>query len=170
MAKNVGNWFENAKTVLDKIQNLNVSGAQVGTIVFSASSGTAGATAGWVNTAGYATLPASQTDSDFIIPITVNIGDTIESFKVMGQIDSAGNSVTFDAALWRNVPAVGGTASSSIGAITQVVVTADTLLASEKVLATPEVVASNESYYVYIEGTTAGTTDIEVVSIEVTLA
>ena len=169
MATNIGNWFENGNKVLDRTQNLNSSGVQTGVNIFPSGIGHASASAaGWV-VDGFAALPASKTAAAVIIPIHASVGDTIESYKVIGQIDSAGGAATLDAVLYRVTEAVGGFTSTNIGAITQVSATADTLVGSSKTLATPEVVALGASYFVSVTGTTAASTDIEVISIEVTI-
>lgn len=153
------------------------AGAVVQTRIISipAFTGVRGATSsvGWIVAAsdkGLATLAASATADTLVIPIVgLGIGDTVTAFKITGQIDSAGNTATLDADLRKVTPAVAGTADASIGAITQVSVTADTLVASSKTLAAAEVIASGESLYLLVTGTTAGTTDIEVSSVELTV-
>lgn len=134
--------------------------------------GKAGATGGWVVTGadkGLATLPQSQTASTLVIPVFVEEGDIITAFKITGQVDSAGGAVTLDADLRKLTPAAGGTADASIGAIAQVAKTADYLVSDSKTLAAAETVASGETFYVLVAGTTAGTTDVEVASVEVTV-
>lgn len=140
----------------------------------SASIGRAGATAGWAAPSAHASmtnsglvgLPASQTASTWVIPITgLKVGDTITAFKVAAQIESAGGAVTLDADLRKLTNAAANPTDASIGGITQVAVTADTAVASSKTLDTPEVVAADEQYYVLITGTTAGSTDVQLLGI-----
>jgi len=99
----------------------------------------------------------------------VKVGDTITAFKIVGQIDSAGNAVTLDAELRKLTSAVDGVADVSVDSITQISVSADTIVADEKVLGTPEVVAADETYYVLVTGTTGATTDIELQGATVTV-
>lgn len=107
-------------------------------------------------------LPASKTGSTFVLPLTgLKVGDTISSFKVIGQIESAGGAVTLDADLRKVTTVAADSTDASIGGITQVAVTADTVVAESKTLDTPEVVAANETFYVLVTGTTAGSTDIQ---------
>jgi len=133
--------------------------------------GKAGTTAGWVvGTAnlGEVALPASQTGSTLVIPVTdLNIGDVVESFKVIAQIESAGNTVTLDADLRKLTNAAADPTDASIGAITQVSVTTDTAVASAKTLAAAETIASGESLYLLLTATTAASTDIRLLGVEV---
>lgn len=134
-----------------------------------------GATAGWVVAAAddkaLVTLPASQTASTLAIPVTIplKVGWTITAFSVIAQIESAGGAVTLDADLRKQTNAAGDPTDASIGAITQVSVTADTAVASSKTLATPEVVAATETFYVLVTATTAGSTDIALQGITLTV-
>ena len=134
----------------------------------------AGTTAGWTVGAGdnlgnLATLPASQTASTLVVPITgLKVGDTITSFKVVGQIESAGNTATLDADLRKLTATAAGNADASVGAITQISVTADTKITTEKTGLT-EVTAADESFYVLLTGTTAASTDVDLMSITVTV-
>lgn len=128
-------------------------------------------TTGWVATGNdttAVTLAASQTAEIFVFPIEgLQLGDTIVSYKVIGQIESAGGSVTLDADMRKLVNAAADPADSSIGAITQVAVTADTAVASSKTLATAELIASGDHVYMLVTGTTAGSTDIQLLGVEV---
>lgn len=133
-----------------------------------------GGTAGWVvgaanNLPYLATMAASQTAGTLVLPIDgLRVGDTIKSFKVIAQIESAGGTVTLDAALRAVTNVAAEPTDASIGAITQVSVTADTAVASEKTGLT-EVVTSGKSYYLLLTGTTAASTDIILQHCEVTV-
>lgn len=131
-----------------------------------------GATAGWAavgaTNLGEATLPASQTASTLVVPIRgLKVGDTITAFKVVAQIESAGGAVTLDADLRKLTNAAGDPVDASVGAITQVAVTADTAVAAAKT-GLAEIVAADEWLYVLITGTTAASTDIRFLGITVT--
>lgn len=147
------------------------SGGNRSTLFIPAGVGRAGTTAGWVNTGtnlNQATVAASQTSATFTIPIVgLQVGDTIESFKVVAQIESAGNTATLDADLRKLTNAAADPVDASVGAITQVSVTADTAVASSKTLATADVVASGESFYLLLTATTAASTDIRLLGVEV---
>ena len=134
----------------------------------------AGATAGWTvaaaaNTA-LVTLAASQTASTLVIPIRVplKVGWKITGFSVIAQIESAGGTVTLDAALRKQTNAAGDPVDASVGAITQVSVTADTAVSSAKT-GLSEIVAADETFYILITGTTAASTDIALQGITLTV-
>ncbi len=134
-----------------------------------------GATAGWtlgggaVDTGLMGTVAASQTNGTLVVPVpNLKIGDTITAFQVNGQIESAGGAVTLDADLRVMTAVSTGSTDGSVGAITQVSVSADTLVAQEKT-GLSQAVAAAEGYYVLLTGTTAASTDIELVNIEVTV-
>jgi len=134
--------------------------------VCSTAGARAGATAGWVVTGadvGQATLPASQTASTMVIPVNLplKVGSTITAYSIIAQIESAGQTVTIDAALYKITNAAGDPTSADIGSITQVSVTADTASAASKTLAAPEVVAAGETFYLLITATTGSLTDIQ---------
>lgn len=143
------------------------------TITQSAFNAAVGATGGFVVTGvdkALLVLPASQTASTAVIPISgLMEGDVITAFKITGQVESAGGTATLDADLRKLTPAAAGTADASIGAITQISKTADYAVADSKTLAAAETVASGESFYVLVTGTTAASTDLEVSSIELTV-
>lgn len=137
----------------------------------------AGTTAGWVVNAGddlglLATVPQSQTASTLVIPISgLKVGDTITGFHLVGQIDSAGNTVTLDADLRSLTAAAAGHTDASVGAITQVSVTADTALSSantEKASLT-QAVGATTTFYVLVTATTGATCDIEIQGVAVTV-
>lgn len=137
-----------------------------------------GATAGWVvgggaiNTGLLATLPASQTASTLVVPITgLRVGDTITGFHLMGQIESAGNTATLDADLRKHTVSAGDPTDASVGAITQISVTADTAINSGNSTKSglAEVIAANETFYVLLTGTTAAATDVAMMGIAVTV-
>jgi hypothetical protein len=119
---------------------------------------------------GAALCPASQSGATLVVPISgLKVGDTIAAGKVIAQIESAGNTVTLDCDFRKLTNAAADPADASLGAITQVSVTADTAVAAEKTFATPEVVASGEQYYALITVTTTGSTDVQVLGVETTV-
>lgn len=135
----------------------------------------AGATAGWVVGAGdnvsLVTLPASQTGSTLVVPIPAKVGSTITGFHLVGQIESAGNAVTVDAALRKHTAAAADVADASVGAITQLSVTADTIMSSANTekASLSEVVGADETFYVLITATTGASTDIALQGVAVTV-
>lgn len=128
-----------------------------------------GATAGWVknNDTGTAKCPASQTGSTMTIPVSLEIGTTIKSFMVSGQLESAGNGVTLDADLRYTTAAAGALVDASLGAITQISKTADYLVADSKTLTTPHKTISGNHYYVLVTATTGAVTDLDLNALEI---
>lgn len=148
-------------------------------IVNAAGQGKVGATAGFVVAAGddvaLVTCPAEQTAATLVVPLTgLKVGEVINAFHLLGQIESAGGTVTVDADLRKHTTAAADVADASVGTITQVEVTADTALgaANSRVASLGEVVAEDATYYVLITATTAAATDIALqgVAVEVTPA
>lgn len=134
-----------------------------------------GGTAGWtlgggtVNTGLCATMAASQTAGKLVIPITgLKVGDIITAFSVVGQIESAGGTVTLDADLRKHTAAAADVADASVGSITQISKTADYAISDAKTGLT-EVVAADETFYVLLTGTTAASTDIALQGITLTV-
>ena len=116
-----------------------------------------------------ATLAASLTAETMIIPISgLTVGDTIKAFTIHAQIESGGNTVTIDADL-RNIDnTAADPVDASVGAITQVSVTADTAVATAKT-GLSHVVLATDSYYILITATTGATTDIQMINSNVTV-
>lgn len=145
-------------------------------IISAAGAAKVGATSGWVvagaNDTALVTCPASQTGSTLVVPITgLKVGDTITSFHLVGQVESAGNTATVDADLRKMTAAAADVSDASVGAITQLSVTADAIMSSsntEKASLT-EVVAADETFYVLITATTAASTDIALQGVAVTV-
>lgn len=137
-------------------------------IVPAGSLGKVGGTAGWVIAAAdnvnLATCPASQTAAKLVVPApTLNVGDIITGYHLIGQIESGGNTATLDADLRKQTAAAADVTDASIGAITQISVTADTAITaanSTKTLASAETVGADETFYVLLTATTAAATDI----------
>lgn len=133
-----------------------------------------GATAGWnVETANdlayLADLPASQTGSTLVIPITgLEIGATVTTVNLVGRIESAGGTVTLDAEVRRHTAAAGSIGDAQVSTMVQIVATADTLLDGTNASQTPsEVVADLESLYLLVTGTTAASTGVELIAVRV---
>lgn len=132
-----------------------------------------GTTAGWVvqpaSNLYEATLPQSQTGSTLVVPVRgLKVGWTITGFKVVLQIESAGNTVTVDADLRKLTNAAGDPVDASVGTITQVSVTADTAVAATKT-GLSDAVAADEWFYILITATTGATTDIRYLGCTVTV-
>lgn len=135
-----------------------------------------GATAGWVITGGtdklHATLPASQTASTLVIPVSgLNVGDTITAWDLNGQVESAGGNVSMTANLRKQLNAAADNTDSSVSSDTSGTLTADTILSSTNVGASGlnEVVTADAAYYILVTATTAGSTDIDLTHATVTV-
>lgn len=138
-----------------------------------------GATAGWVITGGtnigHATLPASQTNSTLVIPITgLAIGDQVTAVAVVGQVESGGNNVTLTMDVRKLSAAVAtDLTDASLGTDNVGTLTADTLLTDAngnlKTTGLTETLDATESLYVLLTGTTAASTDIDIMSLVVTV-
>jgi hypothetical protein len=137
-----------------------------------------GATSGWtvgggaVNTGLTATMAAGQTGGTLVVPISgLKVGDTITSFHLIGQVESAGNNVTIDADLRKLTAAAADVADASVGAIAQLVVAVDTILSATNTnkASLTEVVAADETFYVLLTATTTASTDIALQGVAVTV-
>jgi hypothetical protein len=133
----------------------------------SADTGKVGATAGWAprgaNNLIAATLPASQTNSTLVIPLPgLRVGDEILGFSLLGQIESAGNTASISANLRKMTGAAADLVDASVASMTQLSVTADTLVNRRNARATNLTVkvGEGEMYYLLITGTTGLATDI----------
>lgn len=135
-----------------------------------------GATAGWVITAGdnisHATLPASQTNSTLIIPITdLQIGDTITGVSVTGQVTSAGGAVTLPMDVRTQTTASGGNTDASLGTSNVGSLVANTLISSAnlKVTGLTTILTEGKTVYLLLTGTTAASTSIDITGLVLTI-
>lgn len=136
-----------------------------------------GGAAGWVVAVGdnisLVTCPASQTASKLIMPIPfLKIGDKIISFHLVGRTNSAGGAITVDADLRIQTATAAATTDTSLGTITQLAVTAQTLMSeanTKKILPGPYVMGPLDVAYVVCTATTAASTDIAVEGVCITL-
>lgn len=131
-----------------------------------------GATAGWVTggatNSALVTLPASQTGSTLVVPLPhFMAGDVITGFHLVGQVESAGGTVTLDAALRKQTAAAADVVDSLVASMAQLSVTADTVLSSSNTrkAGLDEVIVEGTSYYVFITATTAASTDIALMTV-----
>ena len=135
-----------------------------------------GATAGWVVTGGtdicHATLPASQTSSTLVVPITgLCIGDTLTAVSATGQVESAGNNVTLVMSIRKLTTAAAANTDAELGTDNVGTLTADTVLSSSNLAVTglSETLAEGETLYALFTGTTAASTDIDLTGLLVTV-
>jgi hypothetical protein len=117
-------------------------------------------------------VPASQTAATIIFPIEgIPNVSRIKSYTLVGQIESAGNTVTVDCELrYQEAAAADNTDNSvSSSSITQVSATADTALSSTNAKKTfseslPEL-EDDRTYYFKITITTGASTDVDILGI-----
>ena len=135
-----------------------------------------GSGSGWIITGAdnisQATLPAAETSSTLIIPITgLNIGDTLTSVSVSGQVESAGANATLVLSVRKTVAVAAGNTDAELGTANVGTLTADTLISSGNLAVTglTEVLAEGEAVYALLTGTTAALTDIALNSIIATV-
>jgi hypothetical protein len=136
-----------------------------------------GATAGWVITGGtnicHATLPASQSSgSTLVVPITgLEIGDTLTAVDVVGQVESAGNTVNLVLSVRKLTSGAADNTDAELATDNVGNLAADTVLSSANLGVTglTEVLAANESLYALLTGTTNASTDIDLMSLVVTV-
>lgn len=133
-----------------------------------------GGTAGWVvgaatNLPYLGTMAASQTGGTLVVPVdNLKVGDIITAFNIQAQVESAGGTVTIDADLRAVTNVAAEPTDASIGAITQVSVTADTASAASKSGLT-ETVTAGKTYYILVTATTGASCDIILQSLGVTI-
>ena len=135
-----------------------------------------GATSGWVIDATddiglLGTVPAGATaNCTLIVPIAgLVVGDTITAFSIVGQIESAGETVLLDANLRKHTAASGDVADASIDSITQISKTADYEINDSKT-GLSEVIAVNETFYVLLTADTgASASDIALQGVTITV-
>ncbi|MCC6775647.1 MAG: hypothetical protein IT537_03265 [Hyphomicrobiales bacterium] len=136
----------------------------------------AGSGAGWVLAADDAvnllTLPASQTSEVVGIAIPgLQVGDIVTAVGVVGQVESAGGNVTLAMDVRKHTAAAADVADASLGTDNVGTLTADTILSAANLGVTglTETMAADEMLYVNLTGTTAGSTDIAIMALVVTV-
>lgn len=132
----------------------------------------AGATAGWVVNAAndggvLATVPAGQTSSTLVVRLPgLRVGQRIDGVYLSGRLASAGNTVQVDMALRKLTAAAGGGTDALVANMTQINVTADTLLSdANSLIGGTATVAEGESFYVLITVTTGASCSVELDSV-----
>jgi hypothetical protein len=136
-------------------------------IISAAGSAKVGAGAGFVVAAAsniaLVTCPASQTAATAVVFLPqLKVGDVIEAFHLVGQIESAGGTVTVDAELRVMTAAAADVTDASVGSMTQLSATADAIMSDSNTLkqGLDKVVGADETYYILITVTTAASTDV----------
>lgn len=145
-------------------------------IAIPAQLGKVGATSGWApagaNNLSDATCPASQTASTLVIPILgLKVGQKITGFNLNGSVASSGGALTVDAQLRSLTAGASGPTDAQVAAMTQVAVTAATLLSAANTAVTGinQTVAEGQNFYMLITVTTAASTSVTLQSAEITV-
>lgn len=145
-------------------------------LIIPASAGIVGSGTGFVVRAAadsaLATCPASQADATLVVPLYgLKVGQTITGFSLTGQIESAGNTVTVDAALYTSTAAAADISTAAVtgASITQISVTADTALTAtnSKKDGLSTTVADGVAYFLLVTVTTAAATDVALAAVTV---
>lgn len=132
-------------------------------INFNARMGSIGATAGFTTNLdiGMVTCPASQTAATFVIPLSLKQGDIITAWALLGQIESAGNTITVDGSLRSLTTATADVVDTEIVAIPQLSKTADYAIAtSDAASGFSHTVIAGNTYYILVTVTSAAATDL----------
>lgn len=124
------------------------------------------------------TVGASQTAATCVVPLDgLNIGDVIHGFALRGQVESGGNTVTVDAALYKQTVAAADMSVGAVagGSMTQVSVSADAKLDDTNtrtvIAATHRVtVAENATYFLLITVTTGASCDVALAGLVLDIA
>jgi hypothetical protein len=139
--------------------------------------GRAGTTSGWSVSTGnigvIGNLPASQTGSTFLIPLSgLEVGDQIVEFHMIGQIEAGGGTATLDADLRRLTAAASDVTDESVDTMTQVATSSDLALSSSNTSTTldaVETVGELETFYIKVTGTTQLATDVALQGVALTI-
>lgn len=127
----------------------------------------AGATAGWVVAAGddisLATAPKNLTSSTLVIPLAdLRVGDCIRGFHLVGRLGATAlNATVLDASIRKQTAAAASIADASVLAMTQISVTANTVLDASttetrvSAASADVLVAAGVTYYLLLTLTTA---------------
>jgi hypothetical protein len=91
--------------------------------------------------------------------------------RIISGYSKVGGTVTVDADLRKMTAAAADVSDASVGAITQLSVTADTIMSASNTAkgALTEVVAADETFYVLLTATTGASTDIALQGVAITV-
>jgi hypothetical protein len=163
----------------DGIETLKISGTEKIKTLFlpAATNSKVGKNSGWViaNTSNIAlvTLGSSSTGATLVIPlIGLDVGDIINSFYAVGQVESSGNTASITVELRKMTAAAADVSDETVNTTGAVSFTADAIISSSnvsKTLTTPETVGADELFYFLVTGTTASSTDIALQGISINI-
>lgn len=160
---------------LGKARKANGQVATEGRLVFITGGGKVGGTAGWVpggaanNLGTLGTQAAGTTGATLVVPVpALKAGSRIQGGHLIGQGESAGNTATLTWALRKRTAVAADNADALVEDMAAALsITADTLVSSANtaIPAIDELVVDGTSYYVLITGTTAASTDWDILAI-----
>ncbi len=142
---------------------LKIVQVRVGRVTMHSETPKVGTTSGWVvaaanNLGKIATIPASQTSSTLVLPLSgFKVGDIITAFSLVGSIQSAGNAGTITADLRSLTAAAAGATDASVGSMSAPLsVVTNTIVSAANAAKTglTHTVAAGESFYLLITSTT----------------
>lgn len=114
-----------------------------------------------------------HTNSTLVVPISgLKTGDTIVSYNLSGQVESAGNTVSLRSKMYKHTSATSDVTITEIGDTGALTFTEDTILnysTTAEDLGTPEVLVAGESIFVVITGSNDIFTDVALQAVEVTI-
>lgn len=129
-----------------------------------------GATSGWTiptssDVYRVATCPASKTAATIILGVggSIPVGSSIKGFYLLGQVESAGNTVTISASLRKTTAASADIVDALVGSLSSQNYTAQTKISRENTFVggLNEIISDDKFFYVLLTATTAASTDID---------
>jgi K+-transporting ATPase c subunit len=105
--------------------------------------------------------------------VPLKVGNIITGFSVIGQIESGGNTATLTCELRKHTAAAADVADASVSGLdANISVTADAILSATNAskIGLAETVAADETFYFLITATTAGSTDIALQGVTLTIS
>lgn len=130
-------------------------------------------TPGWTTSGadGLLRLGASVTSAVWLTPLTgLNIGDRVKAVRAVGQVESAGNTVTVLLDVKKTTAAAADFVEAALGSqATTGALTADTLIQGSvlEVANLTEVLDVGEHFFAILTGTTGISTDVAIAGFEV---
>lgn len=149
--------------------------ASEGRLMFLTGGGKVGATAGWVaggaanDLGNLGTQAAGTTAATLVVPVNgLKAGSRIQGGHLIGQGESAGNTATLTWALRKRIAVAAANGDELVEDMAAALsITADTLVGelNTSIPAIDELVEDGTSYYVLITGTTAASTDWDLLAV-----
>ena len=164
------------KTLTSPVINTPVM-TRTGRQVAIAHGAAVGQTAGWlpgqtttgpINETRLAALPASKSFSTLVVPLELKVGDILTGINLLGRAISAGATASLDLEVTKLTPGAGGMTETSLGTLSSQNYVANTVLSASNTqltLGSPETIAAGSTYYLFLTGTTAALTGIDLLAV-----